>query len=81
MPLYHPAFWPETLKDWVELIVAVIGIVTAVVSAFTYYRNSKEARAKWLSEMYHRYYGNPDMRIVRPFMPGSCAGLKCLASP
>jgi hypothetical protein len=65
MPPYHPAFWPDTLKDRVELVLGVVGITTAVISAFTYRRNSKEARAKWLSEMYHRYNGNPDMRLVR----------------
>jgi hypothetical protein len=64
-PCCQPVFLPETLKDWIELAVAVIGVLTALLSVWKYFRNSKEARVKWLSEVYQRFYGNPTMRLVR----------------
>ncbi|MFQ5778595.1 MAG: hypothetical protein ACE5IP_11380 [Terriglobia bacterium] len=60
--------WLQTLfsKEWLEVLFYLVGIAAAVVSVYQYWRNSRQERARWLFELYKRFYDGAalsDMRV------------------
>jgi len=43
----------------------IIGIFTLLFSIWQYYKNSKRERARWLFELYQRFYDRDDFKEVR----------------
>jgi hypothetical protein len=57
--------WPETIKDWMETAFYIIGIGAAFASFLQYRQNSVRERAKWLFELYQRFYEQSKLRNMR----------------
>ncbi len=59
-------FWPQTFKDWVELISIFFGAAAFVGAWYQYRQNSQQERLRWLFELYQKFYEGDsfnDMRI------------------
>lgn len=50
----------ERAKLAIEASFYAVGILAAAFSAYGYYRNSRRERARWLFDLYQRFYERPD---------------------
>lgn len=57
-----------TLKDWkaiAELVSFVVGAVAAIIAVMTYRSNAKRERAKWVAQLYEKFYEGDRYKNMR----------------
>lgn len=52
-------------KDWVDISFRIIAIIGAAASVYTYARNSKRERAKWLFDLFQKFYMGEEHKEIR----------------
>ena len=55
----------ESMKTTAEFLLAVVGILAAAVAGWTYWKNSKRERTRWLFELYQRFYEREELKPMR----------------
>ncbi|MGH9450466.1 MAG: hypothetical protein ACRD11_07970 [Terriglobia bacterium] len=60
----------DRVKLLVELATPVAAVIAAWVAVCAYYRSLKLERAKWLKELYEKFYERGDLKSVRELLDG-----------
>jgi hypothetical protein len=55
----------EYYKDLAQIASYVVGIIVAIVAVGTYLRNSQRDRARWVFELYEKFFEENRYKLVR----------------
>jgi hypothetical protein len=53
------------VRSWVQTLAYVVGAVAALSSLVVYRANSRRERAKWLANLYEKFYEQASLKAVR----------------
>ncbi len=54
--------------EWIKALAALIGASAGVAAILVYYSNSRLQRAKWLAQLYEKFYERIDLKEVRTLL-------------
>ncbi len=60
----------------VGLLTPIGGLVAAFWAVWTYHQSMKLARARWVKELYEKFYEQPQLKTVREELDSSDEGVK-----
>jgi hypothetical protein len=52
-------------KEWMQPAFYFVAVVATIGSAWTYYRNSRRERAKWLFDLFQHFYEGDEHKQIR----------------
>lgn len=60
----------QTVKGVIEIVTALGTLIAAWFAAITYCKSVKLERAKWMKELYEKFYERSDLKNVRDVLDG-----------
>jgi hypothetical protein len=67
--------WVEVVKTIAEVFTAGGALVGGLWAAYTYHRSVKLERAKWMKELYDKFYENDRLKTIRDQLDGDLPGV------
>jgi len=53
------------VKEWAQPAFYLVAVLATIGSAWTYYRNSRRERARWLFDLFQHFYEGDEHKQIR----------------